>query len=112
MNLGAAVTYTMAANHLSTAVSELPEHIAKNRNVSGVGTNDKKGSSDIYNDDGSIITGHIPNWRSLSKQDRNIVINERKRRGIKGGKNGGKGDNGNGANNNANRLKQLTANNS
>ena len=112
MNLGSAVTYTMAANHLSTAVSELPEHIAKNRNVSGVGTNDKKGSSDIYNEDGSIITGHIPNWRNLSKQDRDIVMNERKRRSIKGGKNGGKGDNGNGTNNNANRLKQLTANNS
>jgi hypothetical protein len=111
MNLGAAVTYTMAANHLSTAVSELPEHIAKNRNVSGIGTNEKKGSPDIYNEDGSINTGHIPNWRNLSKQDRDIVMNERKRRGTKGGKKNGKGENGNGAKNHANHLQQLTANN-
>ena len=111
MNLGTAVTYTMAANHLSTAVSELPEHIAKNRNISGVGTNEKKGSSDIHNEDGSIITGHIPNWRNLTKQDRDIVINERKRRGIKGGKNGGKGGYGSGAKNDVNRLKQLTTTN-
>ena len=113
MNLGTVVTYTMAANHLSTAVSELPEHIAKNRNVSGVSTDpDKKGSLDIYNNDGSIITGHIPNWRKLTQHDRDIVMNERKRRRTTGGK-GGKGGKGNGNGNNteANHLKQLSANN-
>ena len=113
MNLGTVVTYTMAANHLSTTVSELPEHIAKNRNVSGVSTDpDKKGSPDIYNNDGYIITGHIHNWRKLTQHDRDIVMNERKRRRTTGGK-GGKGGkgNGNGNNTDANHLKQLSANN-
>ena len=79
---GTNITYTMAANHLATAVSELPEYIAKNRNVSSVtATNGEKSS--IYDADGSIITGHIPDWKSLSKTDKFKVIAERKRLGIK-----------------------------
>ena len=110
---GTAITYTMAANHLATAVSELPEYISKNsRNVSGVGTSNsgEKGSADIYNSDGSIITGHIPSWRSLTQHDRSIVQAERKRLGIKGGK-GGNGKGGNKDKAESNRLKQLSANN-
>ena len=33
---GMPITYTIASNHLSTAVSELPEYIAKNCNVSSL----------------------------------------------------------------------------
>ena len=110
---GTAITYTMAANHLSTAVSELPEYISKNhRNVSGVGTNsDQKGSADIYNSDGSIITGHIPNWRNLTKRDHDIVMNERKRLGIGAGKNGGKSSGGNANKSDSNRMKQISEQN-
>ena len=111
---GVDVTYTMAANHLSTAVSELPEYLAKNRNISGVGSHQGGGSNDqngIYNADGTIKTGHIPNWRSLSDADRETVKAERKKLGITK-----KGNNNNGANTNqskadANRLKQLAAQN-
>ena len=113
-----AVTYTQAANHLSTAVSELPEFLAKNRNICGVNsgttTTPTNTSSGIYNADGSIITGHIPTWRSLSLADRNLVFAERERLGI--GK-GSKGSNGKGNfkaqpnANSANRLKQLTETN-
>ena len=75
----------------SKLISKLLIWIKNNRNVSGVGTDpDKKGSPDIYNKDGSIITGHIPNWRKLTQHDRDIVMNERKRRRTTGGK-GGKG---------------------
>jgi len=43
---GTVITYTMAVNHLSTAVSELPEYLAKNaRNVSGVQTGGGGGSA-------------------------------------------------------------------
>ena len=66
------------ANHLSTAVSELPEYIANSRNVSAASTSS---SGSIYNADGSIITGYISNWKSLSVQDRKRVIDERKRLG-------------------------------
>ena len=88
------ITYQRACNHLSVAVSELPESIRKNRNVSSVNQDQpskwpkatwpkstwqppREGSSAIYNDDGSIITGHIPTWRSLSNQDKDIVEKER-----------------------------------
>ena len=55
---GTAVTYTMAANHLSTTVSELPEYLNKNRNVAALGSEnkDRKGSAILYNEDGSIKT--------------------------------------------------------
>ena len=48
---GMTISYTMAANHLSTATSELPEYIANNaRNVSGVQVGDgTKGEDGIYN---------------------------------------------------------------
>ncbi len=108
MTAGVNITYTMAANHLTTAVSELPEFIQKNnRNISGVGTSGSSsgGSADIYNSDGSIITGHIPTWRTLSQADRDIVKAERKRLGTKGKKS--KSFN----NNDSNRMKQLSDHN-
>jgi len=81
MTAGVGVSYTMAANHLSTAVSELPEHLHKNRNVSGVARQGRENSYGIYNDDGTIKTGHIPNWRNLSSTERDLVNQERKKEG-------------------------------
>ena len=75
---GTIISYTMAAKHLSTATSELPEYIAKNAiNVSGfqVG-NGTKGGDGIYNGYESINTGQIPSWKSLPFKDRNLVIDE------------------------------------
>ena len=91
---GNAFTYAQAASHLSTRVSELPEYLAKHRSISGVSTAPSGGSSSIYDRNGNIITGYIANWGSLSKADKETVIAERKRLGIKGGKNGksGKGN--------------------
>ena len=83
---GVAISYTTCANHLSTAVSELPEYIAKNRSISSINTGCNGGGGKvnpaILKSDGSIITGHIPNWRSLSEADRKLVLDERKRLGI------------------------------
>ena len=109
---GVNVTYTMAANHLSTAVSELPEFISKTtRGVAALGTGSgRRGSDDIYNDDGSIITGHIPTWRQLSHDDRAIVMEERKRLGNTSGK-GNKYKSGNKSKANTNRLNQLSTQN-
>ena len=81
------ISYTTVANHLSTAVSELPDFVAKNRNVSCV---DHNGSTSFYNADGSINTGHHPNWLQLSASDRKKVNDERSRLGL-GKKNKGKG---------------------
>ena len=65
---GVEVSYIMAANHLSTAVLELPEYLHKARKVSGV----ESSHGGIYNSDGTIITGHISNWRNLSHEERNL----------------------------------------
>ena len=78
MTAGVAVSYTMAANHLSTAVSELPEFLHKSRNISGVARSESSHGG-IYNSDGTIITGHVPNWRNLSHEERNLVKQERRK---------------------------------
>ena len=90
---GTAISYTTAANHLSTAVSELPDYIAAHRKVSGLATEtgSELSNGGIYNADGTIAADkYIPHWEDLSKEDRQKVINERKRLKIKLGK-GGKG---------------------
>ena len=79
---GTTFTYTTAANHLNTAVSEFPDYIVKSRNISALGNTDKANddtSPSIHNADDSIKTGYINNWRSLSEDVRNIVKQEQKR---------------------------------
>ena len=71
------LSFTTAANHLSTAVSELPEFALRQRLVSAVG------KATIYKSDGSINTGNIDGWWKLSYSDRSKVWAERKRLGIK-----------------------------
>ena len=87
--LGTVLTYSQCANHLSARVSELPEYILKNRNIASVsqGGDGKGGDNEgIYNADGSIRTGHISNWKTLSNDERNIVKQERlKKKGTAGG---------------------------
>ena len=80
---GTIITYTMATNHLSAAVSQIPEYLSRQRNISGVrsgGTGEEEGA---YHADGTIKTGYIPNWRSLSREDQQAVLTERKRLGAK-----------------------------
>jgi len=114
---GTAITYTTAANHIASAVSELPEVISRNtRNISSVAqgdSGDRQSGTGIYNDDGSIKTGHIHGWKSLPFKDRKAVIGERKRLGIQFKKKGGSKTGGwtlNAAD--VNRLKQLEEQNS
>ena len=71
------INYTTCANHLSAAVSELPDFISRNRNVSGITSRDENPS--IYKEDGSIITSYIDNFYKLSPKDRKIVTDERER---------------------------------
>ena len=74
------VTYTTVANHISTAVSELPDYVAKNRNISGLQSDSVPNS--IYNADGKINTGHHPNWLKYSDAERKKVNDERARLGL------------------------------
>ena len=85
---GANISYTTAANHLSTAVSKLPEFLSKNRVIGAVTSS---GTGSIYKEDGSIKADqYIPNWNELSAEDRSKVMAERKRLNIRLGR-GGKG---------------------
>ena len=90
--MGDEITFTTAANHLTAALSILPDFVARSR-VSNVSTSAGHESARIYRADGSIETGFIKEWGSLSKEDKTKVFNERKRLGIKRGK-GGKKPNG------------------
>ena len=71
------ITFAVASNHLASCVSELPEYVAKNRTISAVKLAPNEG---IKKPDGSIHTGFYPNWRSLSKEQKDQVAAERKKR--------------------------------
>lgn len=90
------VTVATVSNYLASRVSELPDYIAKNRNISSVGTQGDDGEANIYKEDGSINVGYYPKWRKLSQDQKDKVIEERKRRGLDKNKNNdGKGGKGN-----------------
>jgi len=85
------VTYTTVANHIATAISELPDFLSRNRRVSGVKGKVKVtyGSAATYylfNQDGSINTGHHTSWQQMGPDNRKIVNNERARLGYGKGK--------------------------
>ena len=88
---GTTLSYTACCNHLQTAVSELPEFIQRNRQISQVKVSSvSKGSGSIYNADGTInATGQIKDWNTLPMSDKRLVYKERKKLGVKYGSNGG-----------------------
>ena len=79
-------TFTQAANLLSADVSKMPEFINAQRNVAAAATS----SGNIYNTDGTIRTGHIKDWKSLSKEDRDKVKEARAKTGVVHNKKAGK----------------------
>ena len=71
------ITFAVASNHLASCVSDLPDYVAKHRNISAVKLAPNQG---IKKPDGSIHTGFYPNWRSLSKEQKDQVVAERRRK--------------------------------
>ena len=100
------LTYTQAADHLTMAVSQLPEfyttcQVAAARIRGGsadTGTHNKynnsarKGApkSGICTADGKIFTGFYKHWRTLTDDEKQHVIEEHKRKGNKKGMGGTK----------------------
>ena len=100
------LTYTKAANHLTATISKLPEfrttcRVAAARIRGGsadTGTHNKynnstgKGApkSSIRTADGKIFTGFYKHWRTLTDDEKQHVIKERKRKGNKKGTGGTK----------------------
>ena len=85
------VSYTTCANHLSKAVSDLPECRKGGRNISSVQKNDEEVSGSICRSDGTIKTGKFTNWSDLTPSERAKVAAERKRLGIPSPGGNGKG---------------------
>ena len=87
------ISYTEVANHLTSAVSELPEYqlarrVSSLKRIRGGGLEKGKNKfkrDSIYADDGTIFTGYYSNWKSLPKEDRDKVIAERKKKNTSGG---------------------------
>ena len=86
------ISYTEAANHLTSAVSEHPEYILACRvsslkRIRGGGSDKGKNKfkwDSIYADDGTIFAGYYSNWKSFSKEDRDKVIAEWKKKNTPG----------------------------
>ena len=87
------ISYTEAANHLTSAVSELPEYllarcVSSLKRIRGGGSEKGKNKfkqDSIHADKGTIFTGYYSNWKSLSKEDRDKVIAEWKKKNTNGG---------------------------
>ena len=105
---GQDITFTKAANHLSTAVSKLPEYIQMNRKIAGVAQYDTPES--IYDDKGNVKT-HVRHWHLLSDEQKAKVTAAQKKAGRRAS--GGKHNNStkHAKANQANRMKQLEAQN-
>ena len=86
------ISYTEAANHLTSAVSELPKYllacrVSSLKRIRGGGLEkgrNKFKRDSIYADDGTIFTGYYSNWKSLLKEDRDKVIAEQKKKNTPG----------------------------
>ena len=71
------------SNYLAARVSELPDYLMRNRNISAVNLNSESSpESGIYGPDGNIFTGYYPNWQKISESDREKVLNARKAKGM------------------------------
>ena len=78
------VSYTTAENYLITSVSDFSKYVSRNKSVSAVSTGGGYQEA-AYKVDGTINTGYIPNWRSLSNADNKKVISEKKKKKVKVG---------------------------
>ena len=90
INTGTPVTYTTSANHLTTVVYQLSDYVTKAKFSSAVSTG--MTNTGIADSEGNSINDDswIPNWNQLSKGDRDNILAERRKKGVKLGK-GGKG---------------------
>ena len=95
------LTYTQAANHLTAAVSKLPDYqmarrVSNVKTASGGGNKQgriRRDGNSIYATDSMIWTGHYDEWATMKDADKEKVTAERERkRKARGGK-GPKGKN-------------------
>jgi len=81
---GTSVSFTDAANLIAASVATLPESISKSRISSMNQTDASDGAESIYRN-GEVYTGYCKKFHALSQADRDKVMAERERQGIKKG---------------------------
>jgi hypothetical protein len=81
---GTSVSFTDAANLIAASVATLPESISKSRISSMNQTDASEGAESIYRN-GKVYTGYYKKFHALSQADRDKVMAERERQGIKKG---------------------------
>ena len=82
------LTYTQVANHLTAAVSKLPDYKMARRvsNVKTGGgqankpTHIRRDRNSIYATDGTIWTGHYDKWATMKDSDKEKITAERERK--------------------------------
>jgi hypothetical protein len=83
-NAGDEVTFTSAANHLAAELSTTQDFQTSQQrrsNVSFVESGKEAAPTSGIMKHGEIYTGYLPHWNKLSKDEKQKVINERKRLG-------------------------------
>ena len=75
------ITVALCANHIASAVAELPDYIALHRNISAAASEGQISapSTGIHLSDGSIWRGFYPHWDTLTRDEKDKVFNERKK---------------------------------
>ena len=86
------MTYTTAANHLTTAVSQLAYYVAKTRVAGAVGTGTGNAGITVSSGNSINVDSWIPNWNQLSKGDRDKILDESRNKSFKLGMRGKGGD--------------------
>jgi len=81
---GTSVSFTDAANLIAASVATLPESISKSRISSINQTGSSEDAESIYRN-GKVYTGYYKKFYALSQADRDKVMAERERQGIKKG---------------------------
>ena len=76
------VSYNTSDNHLSTYVSEFLEYVSWNRSTSDASTGGGN-QYGAYKDYGNTNTGYIPNYISLSNEDKKKVLSEMNKQWVK-----------------------------
>ena len=82
------LTYTQAANHLTAAVSKLPDYQLARRvsnvKTTGAGGNKagrvRRDGNSIYATDGTIWTGHYDEWATMKDTDKGKITRNRSAR--------------------------------
>ena len=88
------ITFTECANHLSAQVSELPDNQSASK-ISAAGSDrskdikrirgggskavDNSKRKGIYMPDGSVWTGYYSDWTQISQEDKQVVLDTRKK---------------------------------